>query len=59
MGKLQTINEGQYKGCPIGIQSMKWFGIKWLIIKKDSALVVNQVTRAWSIKSKHLQVLKY
>ncbi|ACK72589.1 ribonuclease H [Gloeothece citriformis PCC 7424] len=53
--KIATNNEAEYTGLIIGLKQAQELGIKELIVKGDSQLIINQITGKWKVNSPHLK----
>ncbi|XP_057975211.1 uncharacterized protein LOC131162619 [Malania oleifera] len=49
-----TNNIAEYEACALGLQAARDRGIKELIVKGDSALVIHQLTREWETRDSNL-----
>ncbi|KKU31660.1 MAG: Bifunctional RNase H/acid phosphatase [candidate division WWE3 bacterium GW2011_GWA1_46_21] len=52
-----TNNEAEYKALALGLQTALGIGVKTLVCRLDSELVVNQVIGRYKIKQAHLKLL--
>ena len=57
VGFSSTNNEAEYLALIKGLECCQKLGIKHVIAQGDSALVVNQVNKAWKCKKQNLQKL--
>jgi ribonuclease HI len=53
-----TNNVGEYTGLICGLEKCVEVGIKNVLIKGDSSLVINQVSGKWKVNFEHLAKLK-
>lgn len=54
LGEKETNNYAEYSGLLSGLKLAISLGIKRLIVRGDSSLVINQMTKMWKLKSENL-----
>lgn len=57
VGKKETNNVAEYSGLIIGLERAVEMGIRQLIVKGDSKLVIEQMKGAYQVKSANLKLL--
>ncbi len=55
--KNGTSNEAEYFAVIESLKIAKEMGIKNVLIRSDSSLVINQINKKWKVRKEHLQVL--
>ncbi len=58
LGRHVTNNVAEYQGLLLGLQQARERGVRRLVVKGDSKLVVNQVSGRWRVEKPHLQKLQ-
>ncbi len=57
LGESVTNNVAEYNGIIMGLEHAAKLGVKRLLVKGDSQLVIHQITGKYAVRTPHLSVL--